>query len=173
MRPLNLIGINQKDSRVLSSENINITASQITGGFFANGVTSLTTLNMATYVDLIFPATRTAFSYNERIVYAGHVNGETEYTGEEAEISLSIPDSLTLAPSAGADSSIMVKMQIDDGGGYVDLPDNVETEIFFKGTPVTVPITRKVTVKKGDKLKLQAIAVTSTNITVTSGDVMI
>ena len=88
-------------------------------------------------------------------------------------MSLSIPDSLTLNPSAGADSSILIKMQIDDGGGYADLPDNVETEVFFKGTPVTIPITRKVTVKKGDKFKLQAIAVTSTNVTVTSGDVMI
>lgn len=146
--------------------------SNIAGGFHANGVATQTVLNAVTYTDLIWPATRTAFSYNERISYAGAVNGELEFTGGNSD-SIIVPFEASLTPSVAADRSILLKLVIDKGAGYVDLPDLVETEIFFKGSAIKANTSRRIDVDPADKVKWQAIQVTTLNVTLESGDIMV
>ena len=165
--------LTQKSPNVIAASNSGSPDSLVIGGFFSNGVTTLTVLNNITYTDLIFPATRTSFSYNEGIAYAGLSNGEIEYTADQ-DTSIIVPFAATIDPSVGSDASIQIKLLINRGAGYVDLPDLVETEIFFKGTNVSGQVFRRADVQKGDKVKWQAIQGDgTTNITIIQGDIMI
>lgn len=168
------IGLNQKALGVTNTESLGSPDSMIVGGFVATGTTSLTDLSGGGYVDFVFPATRTSLDYNERISYANAVNGEIIYTGRSIDESILIPLSVTLNPSISADRSVLVKMQIDRGSGYVDLPlPLIETEVFFKSTAITTDISRRVVMNTGDKVKFQVKQVSIVNVTMIRGDVMI
>lgn len=169
----NTVSLDQTSLQVNSEDNPNDPDSMTIGGYIASGATAVMTIGAA-YTDLILPATRAALSYNQRIEYTGNVNGEIEYTGLKPQKTIKIPLSLTLDPVAGGDADDLIKLLIDRGAGYVDLPDIVESEVFFKGTNVTRNLSRSVVMDTGDKVKWQMKeGGTGTNVTIISAESMI
>lgn len=153
--------------------------SKVTGGFFSSGGTVASNLNINTFEDMLFPSTRSAFANNEGIEYNGTGSiGEIIITSKTKNKKLVIPLSITLNPNTGTNvnSSIILRMEHDknDGSGYAQLADNVETELFFRGTNQTFLLLIEVRVNEQDKIKFTAKSgVADPDTTVVQANIMI
>ena len=161
----------ETDNRVDVSNSGAVKDSMVTGGWFvANNGTSTTVTDPA-YNDINF-GVPVSLSFNERIVNGGISNGEIEYTGANQKV-IKVPLSVLVDPSGGSTVNYRFKLLISraTGGGFVDLPDVIETDLEAKSTGESVMIVRTVLVAQGDKLKWQQRGVgTTTSFTATSSN---
>lgn len=166
-------GTFKKGSLESNSLNVNVSdtdelpTSTIRGGFFASlGTAPSSAITATEFNDFIFPPNRKPFEDNEGIEYnVNPTNGEIKIISLKKKQKIIIPLSITLDPNTGTNvnSSILIKLLIDrnDGLGFIPLSDDIETNIFFRGTSVTANINREINANPGDKIKFQGKSSTS------------
>jgi len=171
--------LDQRDPRIECRGNRStggpnsIPDSMVTGGWFMSG-NAVTTTVTATYDDIIFDSV-IPLSYNERITATNLSNGELRYDGLLSKVII-IPLSFTIAPTGGGTKTYSIKGSIDRGSGYVDLPDNIETDVEAQGSGAdqNVRIDRTLFMETGDRFKWQVKGQpTGDNFVVGNADIQI
>lgn len=171
----------ESDALIVDVINVNdLPDSTVRGGFFASSGTVTSGLVQGSFNDFVFPDNRKPFEDNEGIEYnVTPTNGEVKIISLKQKQKIIVPLSITLDPSGGSNtnSSIFIKLLINrnDGLGYVELNDDIITEVFFRGTNVTANINREINANPDDKVKFvgEVSATTVVDYTVIQADIMI
>ncbi len=162
--------LDERDPRITCKQN-NSTGqdgnfqkdSMTAGGWSVSGNVTETSIVDGMYGDVDFTGL-TRLSYNERITVTNSVNGEIRYEGLNPKV-VSIPLAFKLAPVGASGRTYQMKGVIDRGGGYVDLPDDLITDIDAQGVgnDQNIRIDRTVLMEQGDRFKWQAQGVGTTS----------
>ena len=150
------LSLDQTDSRVVASSNPGFMDSRAIGCAFVNdNVTINGAITNDVFTDIVFGTVGDALiasSTQQRWRLVDEINGVFEYFGHEP-FDGSITFDFSLVASGEAD--FRFKWVMDEGGGFVDLPDNVEALVSLKDTGDNVTKTFPLIVQEGSLIKPQ------------------
>lgn len=151
----NTSGLNQTDKRVIASNNPSQASSKYIGAGFMNGNTvANSTITNTVYTDIVLGGAGLNKASNiERWKIIDPVLGILEYTGNEP---FSGFIDYTLSSSGGGGTNeFRYKWVVDNGAGYVNLPDNKYSKNNMGATPVSTSDKIPLAVVRGDRVKPQ------------------
>lgn len=148
-------GLNQKDPKVLSSNNAGYVDSKyIATAYVNNNATANGTITNNVFRSMAFGTTGSALiqgSTIERWKLIDDVEGVFEYVGNEP-LDGFITFDFTVV-SAGGSVDFRFKWEIDTGGGFVGLPDAVEALVNVGADAQSVTKTFPLVASKGDQIR--------------------
>jgi len=153
--------LTEKDKRINVEKSGSQKDSMIAGGWDLTGNVSATTVVSGVFNDIDFTGA-IRLSYNERIDLIESVNGTCRYDGLAPSVE-SIPIEFYIIPNNSSDREYDLKLLIDTGSGFVDLPDLIITRVNVKGTNTLFSSRRTVELTPGDKYKWVLSGVGTTN----------
>lgn len=150
-------GLDQKDPRVIATDNPGFAASAyIASAFVNNNTTANGAIVNNTFTDMVFGTAGSALiagSNIERWKLIDDVNGTFEYTGNEPFDGILTFDAT--ATSSGGAQEFRFKWLHDVGAGFVDLPDAVEALVEIGNTAGTTTKHIPLQAVIGDQIKPQ------------------
>lgn len=168
------VSLDKTDPRVSAFNNFGLSDSaMIATGHVNDNSTATGTIVNNTFTDMVFGTVGAAIIANntmERWRLVDEINGTFEYFGQEP-FDGSITFDFTVLSSGGT-VDFRFKWQIDEGSGFVDLPDNVESLVAVGSDSQSVTKTYPLAAVLGDRIKPQITrnsgtsGITSTFVTV-------
>ena len=150
-------GIDQKDPGVLANDNPGFLESKYIATAFVNdNSTANGAIVNNTFTDMVFGTAGSALvagSTIERWKLVDELNGTFEYTGNEP-FDGSITFDFTVISSGGV-VDFRFKWLVDEGGGFVDLADNVEALAAVTSDSISITKTFPLACVKGCQIKPQ------------------
>ena len=149
--------IDQTDERIIASVNPGFVDSKYIATAFVNdNSTANGAIVNNTFTDMVFGTGGSALipgSTIERWKLVDELNGTFEYTGNEPFDGLITFDFTVI--SSGGVQDFRFKWEIDEGGGFGDLDDNVEALVNVGGDSVSITKTFPLRCVKGCQIKPQ------------------
>lgn len=154
--------LDKTNINVITTNNSGNTDSKSIAFAYVNNNTTTTTLAAPT--DLLFGTAGNALiagSNTERFRLINDVNGEIEYIGLEPFQGFLIFN-LSASGQGGSFSTYTFNFQIDTGGGFNNLEDNVISTLEVSNDVGSVSCYVPLVMKRGDKVKPQLLSATKT-----------